>query len=165
MTLMRRRLLLGIGSLSLLVLLSGCGQLLANLWDIEESVTSKERIGLFEEELNDDRAQIGDHLHPEAILWNSADVWQGVFDPDTTFTFENVTATGRTEDEEDIFTATVSTDRPSVDPLDGATIEFGMTVVPTKNDSDFIRSLTISNHDLGSTFEDPYVFMDPDAET
>jgi hypothetical protein len=162
---MRRRLLLVLGSVGLLVLLSGCGQLLANLWNIGEAIDSKERIELFQEELNGDRANIGDHLHPDASLWNDPQTWNSVFDPDVTFTFENVTATGESDGVEDIFTATVSTSQPSTDPLEGATVEFGMTVVPSENDSDFIRSLTISGHSLGSNFEDPHVFMDPDGNS
>ncbi|MFW5786012.1 MAG: hypothetical protein ACOCYC_02100 [bacterium] len=155
---------LALMGLLVLTVLAGCGQVLGDLFNFEQPVTPEERIALFEEELNSgDRAGIADHIHPDSSTFYDPQTWNQYFDPDTEFNFKDkVTAVGPDGDEDD-FKAAVTTD-PVTDPLHEATLVFGMKVDPQENHSHLIRSLQIEKHDLGATFDDPLVVMDPDPE-
>jgi len=167
-TRIRRSIAATIGATALLLMLSGCAELLSMF--AEDPLNSKEQIDALEDTLNEvgerSRSNLSDHLHPDVpSSFNDPQVWQQVFQTDAAYTFNSVTASSETgPDGLSLYTATISAEpddgsAPVTDAIHDATITFGMERDTAGDDSSMVRTISISNHDLGTEFEDPYEFI------
>ena len=150
---------------------TGCGQLLGSLWGLGPAVSSSERIELFEAELNSDRSNIDEHLHPDVpSAFSSASAWSTYFpreiDSETVdYVFaEDMTCAPATEEG---FAHLCSGEvDASVDTseLEGATLIVSTAKDPDQNDSSFVMKLEITNSAFNSVSEPTIVVFDGTAE-
>ncbi len=141
------------------IILSGCQQILGSL-GLRDPITPSERLEQFEEELNGDRAFIGNHLHADVpTTWKAAVAWKPFFPEEidsesVTYTIAGddleCSADTSTEGIDHVCTTTVDAD-PSTVLIQGATLTFGMSEDPNKNDDSFIMKLTISGGAVSGT--------------